>query len=60
MFTDECLKYVDVETLCDVLEIDVEDILAAFPDKIDEHLEKLKELFDNEQIQAQASNGSKD
>ena len=49
MFTDECLKYVDVETLCDVLEIDVEDILAAFPDKIDEHLEKLKELFDNDQ-----------
>ena len=48
MFTDECLKYVDVETLCDVLEIDVEDILAAFPDKIDEHLEKLKELFDND------------
>lgn len=60
MFTDECLKYVDVETLCDVLEIDVEDILAAFPDKIDEHLEKLKELFDNEQVQAQASNGYKD
>ena len=48
MFTDECLKYVDVETLCDVLEIDVEDILAAFPDKIDEHLEKLKELFNND------------
>ena len=49
MFTDECLKYVDLETLCDVLEIEVEDILAAFQDRIDEHLEELKELFDNDQ-----------
>lgn len=49
MFTDECLKYVDVETLCEVLEIEVEDILAAFQDRIDEHLEELKELFDNDQ-----------
>ena len=48
MFTDECLKYVDIETLCDVLEIEVEDILAAFQDRIDEHLEELKVLFDNE------------
>ena len=60
MFTDECLKYVDVETLCEVLEIEVEDILAAFQDRIDDHLEELKELFDNEQIQAQAFNGYKD
>ena len=60
MFTDECLKYVDVETLCEVLEIEVEDILAAFQDRIDDHLEELKELFDNEQVQAQASNGYKD
>ena len=50
MFTDECLKYVDVETLCDVLEIDVEDILNRFQDRIDDHLEELKELFDNEQV----------
>jgi DNA-binding Xre family transcriptional regulator len=48
MFTDECLKYVDVETLCEVLEIDVEDILNRFQDRIDDHLEELKELFDNE------------
>ena len=50
MFTDECLKYVDVETLCDVLQIDVEDILNRFQDRIDDHLEELKELFDNEQV----------
>ena len=50
MFTDECLKYVDIETLCDVLEIDVEDILNRFQDRIDDHLEELKELFDNEQV----------
>ena len=47
MFTYEGLKYVDVESICGVLEIDVEDIIAAFPDKIDQHLEMLRELFDN-------------
>lgn len=46
MFTDECLKYVDVCLLCDVLGIEVEDILTQFPDKVDERLEELKELFD--------------
>lgn len=46
MFTEECLKYVDVCLLCDVLDIDVEDILAAFPDKIESHMEELKDLFD--------------
>ena len=46
MFTEECLKYVDVCLLCDVLGIEVEDVLSAFPDKVDEHLEELKELFD--------------
>ncbi len=29
-------------------EIEVEDIVAAFQDRIDEHLEELKELFDND------------
>jgi hypothetical protein len=48
MFTDECLKYVDVCTLCEVLDITVDEIIAAFPDKLDECLEELKELFDNE------------
>ena len=50
MFTDECLKYVDVCLLCDILEIEPEDILDRFSDKIDDHLEELKELFDNEQV----------
>jgi hypothetical protein len=48
MFTDECLKYVDVCLLCDILDIEPEDILDRFSDKIDDHLEELKELFDNE------------
>ena len=48
MCTDECLKYVDIETLCEVLEIDVEDILNHFQDRIDDHLEELKEFFDND------------
>lgn len=46
MFTEECLKYVDVCLLCDVLGIEVEDVLAQFPDKVDENMEQLKELFD--------------
>jgi hypothetical protein len=46
MFTEECLKYVDVCLLCDVLGIEVDDIINSFPDKVDEHLEELKELFD--------------
>ena len=48
MFTDECLKYVDVCMLCDILDIQVDDILNAFPDRVDDCLEELKELFDNE------------
>lgn len=46
MFTEECLMYIDQCLLCDVLGIEVEDILAAFPDKVEEHMEELKELFD--------------
>lgn len=46
MFTEECLMYVDQCLLCDVLGIEVEDILAAFPDKVEEHMEELKQLFD--------------
>ena len=46
MFTEDCLKYVDVCLLCDVLGIEVDDIISSFPDKVDEHLEDLKELFD--------------
>jgi hypothetical protein len=46
MFTEECLKYVDVCLLCDVLGIEVEDVLAQFPDKVEERMDELKELFD--------------
>lgn len=46
MFTEDCLKYVDVCLLCELLEIEVEELLAQFPDKVDEHMEELKELFD--------------
>ena len=55
MFTDECLKYVDVCLLCDILEIEAEDILDRFSDRIDDHLEELKELFDNEQVHLTAN-----
>ena len=46
MFTEDCLKYVDVCLLCDILGIEVEEVLAQFPDKVEEHMEELKELFD--------------
>lgn len=46
MFTEDCLKYVDVCLLCDILGIEVEEVLAQFPDKVEEHMDELKELFD--------------
>lgn len=48
MFSEDQLKYIDVELLCEILEIDAEDIVSAFGDRVDDNMEKIAGLLDRE------------
>jgi len=47
---DKIPIYIDIEILCDILNIEPEDILRRFPEAVEAHEKEILELLDLEHI----------